>query len=234
MKVAILIGINYTNQKCELNGCLNDVEYIKSLLADWKIEELTDRTELKPTKENILNLLGRYVVKSKLEKIDMLFLYYSGHGTYIKDNSVEGRSECIVPIDFDKNGLIIDDDLNSFISRVNPKTKIRALFDCCYSGSTIDLQYRFYNSQRITKNNYKIKNKDVVFISGCLDNQVSLEYDVDLSSAKKYQGALTCSFNNIKNIKELYADLIKKLKEKKMKQVPQLSMSSLKITNFLE
>ena len=62
-KKALLIGINYIGTPYELNGCINDVESIKTRLittsgfANDKITTLTDNTPVKPTRNNIINEL---------------------------------------------------------------------------------------------------------------------------------------------------------------------------------
>ena len=61
-KVALLIGINYRGTAHELNGCINDVENAKEYLltkgySSDNIITLTDDTDLKPTRKNIMSML---------------------------------------------------------------------------------------------------------------------------------------------------------------------------------
>ena len=65
MKKALLIGINYVGTENELNGCINDVKNMKTMLIDklgyksQNITMLTDETTKKPTKSNILKRVGK-------------------------------------------------------------------------------------------------------------------------------------------------------------------------------
>ena len=43
---------------------------------------------------------------------DSLFFHYSGHGSQVKDkdgDEIDGLDETILPVDFQKSGMIIDD-----------------------------------------------------------------------------------------------------------------------------
>jgi uncharacterized caspase-like protein len=112
-KKALLIGINYYNQRGELKGCVNDVENIFKLLVityGWNPHDITILTDgaLKgipnclepqsPTRANILSRL-RWLVDGCLPG-DSLFLLYSGHGAQQEDaNGFEedGMNETILP-----------------------------------------------------------------------------------------------------------------------------------------
>ena len=79
-KNALLIGCNYNNTKYKLNGCINDVNNIKSLITNIgfnnnNINILTDDTEKKPNKINILTELTNLLSNSNAN--DLLFFSYS-------------------------------------------------------------------------------------------------------------------------------------------------------------
>ena len=47
-----------------------------------------------------------------------LFFHYSGHGSYIKDENgdeVDGKDECLCPIDYAYSGMIIDDEIKGIL-----------------------------------------------------------------------------------------------------------------------
>ena len=61
-KRALIVGINYTGTSSALNGCITDAENVKQELlkrgyAERNIVFLTDNTDVKPTRENILKEL---------------------------------------------------------------------------------------------------------------------------------------------------------------------------------
>jgi hypothetical protein len=221
MKQALLIGINYKNTPEELNGCINDILEVQSILrqqynyTDFTI--LTDDTIIKPTKVNILNSLKKIVSNSSL--CQEIWIHYSGHGTSVKDlnrDEADGFDEALVPLDFQSNGLIIDDDLKNIIS--TSKCNTRIILDCCHSGSALDLYYnvKTVNNKLIKyyegKNNLSILKNNIFMISGCMDNQTSADSSDPLK--KIAMGAMTSAFlRTLKknNYKITVSELMKQL-----------------------
>jgi len=153
---ALLIGINYKNKPYELHGCINDANYIMSFLKenyDFKEENckiMTDDAEdesLIPTKKNIINAMKWLVGGAK--EGDSLFFHYSGHGLSFTDKNgdeIDGLDESILPIDYEVNGVILDDEIHDLIVKPLPKgCLLTALADCCHSGTVLDLPY-IYNT----------------------------------------------------------------------------------------
>ncbi|KAF9975242.1 Ca(2+)-dependent cysteine protease [Actinomortierella ambigua] len=149
---AVLIGINYTGLANPLSGCVNDTRVMKQFLLESGFQEenirvLTDDqvgTEFMPTRENILRHLRWLVADAK--KNDSYFLHYSGHGGQVYDASgdeVNGdMDECIFPVDHETNGVIIDDELHEMlVNALPPGVRLTVVFDCCHSGSALDLPY---------------------------------------------------------------------------------------------
>lgn len=149
---ALLIGINYLNKPYQLNGCINDAKYILDFLKqnyDFKDENckvMTDDTEDKtliPTKENIIKNMKWLVEDAKSG--DSLFFHYSGHGLSIKDENgdeIDGMDESILPVDYEEQGVILDDDIHDMIVKPLPKgCLLTALADCCHSGTVLDLPF---------------------------------------------------------------------------------------------
>jgi len=238
-KIALIIGINYTGTDIQLNGCINDANSLKKLLLeqygyqDKNITMLTDDTAVKPTGHNIIKSMYDIAFRTKHEKIDSMFISYSGHGSYIYDQNGDEKDrndEVIVPLDYKKGGMVTDDILNHILSYVHEDTKVVALFDACHSGTILDLQYRYIsgdcNVKETDVNNVKA---DVILISGCRDNQTSADA-YSLLKSGKYCGAMTASF--LTTMKKFNFDipcfkLLKHmrlyLEEKKFDQVPQLT-----------
>jgi hypothetical protein len=228
-KNALLIGINYINTKNELYGCINDVNNIYDFLKIQNfnsIKTITDNTKIKPTRFNIINEITNMLNNSVSG--DILFLFYSGHGSYTIDinlNEKTGYDQMIIPADLIP---IVDDELKTIINKYLKKNVLLiSLFDSCFSGSVLDLKYQWMDSldnNNLTENiNESETVGNVIMISGCSDIQTSEDTVID----NKNQGAMTWSF--LKTFKEniTWRELLKNmrdlLKNSKYSQVPQLS-----------
>ena len=232
---ALLIGCNYNNSAYKLNGCINDVNNIKSMIKNIgfnNITVLTDETDKPPNKINILTELTRLLSNSNNN--DLLFFSYSGHGSQVLDKNgdeTDNRDEVIIPLDFN---VITDDELKSVIQTYfKPNVTLFALFDCCNSGTVLDLKYQYLNS--LNYDNYTENNKatdtrgNVIMISGCTDNQTSADAFINNTS----QGAMTWAFiesiNNKPKLswRELIQNMRDLLTKSKYTQIPQLSTGNI-------
>lgn len=190
---ALLIGINYVGTSAQLNGCQNDVIKMKEVMKthygykEKNIITLMDRQGfISPTATNIIQQLNSLYLKAKRGLVNEIYIHYSGHGTSIIDRNrdeTDGRDECIVPLDYAKSGVITDDLIYSFLSKISPVKKITWIFDSCNSASCSDLPYSYTlnNSNQIIKQVLSKRrpianNKNIFVLSGCLDAKVS--YDV--------------------------------------------------------
>jgi len=76
---------------------------------------------------------------------DSVFLSYSGHGSQVKDpdgDRESGYDDTICPLDFATKGQITSDTLHKvLVSRMIPQARLTILFDCCHSGSAVELPY---------------------------------------------------------------------------------------------
>ena len=243
MKLALLIGINYTGQNNSLNGCINDVYNIKQVLTEQydylenNITILTDESEIKPTTANIINKLYELAIETKTKPdIEEIFVSYSGHGYYIRDSSgdeKDNKDEVIIPLNYSRAGVISDDMLNNIFSLINPNTRTIALFDCCHSGSILDLKYRYISGDyNILENKNCNVKSNIIMISGCMDNQTSSDaYGLD--EARAFSGAMTSSFlHTLKKfdydlpVFKLLKHMRNYLKEKNFTQVPQITSTN--------
>jgi hypothetical protein len=230
-KKALLIGINYTGTSNELRGCINDVNSIKERISNQgftDINVLTDLTTKKATRNNILEELKNLLINSK--EGDLLFLLYSGHGSYALDKNGDektGYDQLIVPCDFN---MIVDDDLKTIIQK-NLKSNVTlfAMFDSCFSGSVLDLKYQYMDSlnyDKFTENSKQLETKGSVFmISGSSDYQTSADAFIN----NKATGAMTWSL--LEALKQTpkcsWRELVKTmrdlLKTSQFTQIPQFS-----------
>lgn len=119
---ALLIGINYFNQRGQLRGCINDVKNMSTYLNGhfgYKREDMVTLTDdqqnpmSQPTKANILRAM-HWLVKDARPN-DSLFFHYSGHGGQTADldgDEDDGYDEVIYPVDFRQAGHIVDDEMH--------------------------------------------------------------------------------------------------------------------------
>lgn len=233
-KAALLIGINYEGTESELRGCINDVIAMQKECEarGYECVVMTDHTEGShlPTRENILRQLVQLIVSGK----DNLLFHYSGHGTYITDTNydeVDGKDECIVPIDYEENGVIIDDELRGVMQLLSSDQQIFCLMDCCHSGTSFDLRYVLYSNSSNTRYKMVDERKDkgtrgkCIMVSGCLDAQTS----ADAYIQEEYRGAMTFSFisalrnPDVITYRDFIVEMRKILREGKYTQIPTLS-----------
>jgi hypothetical protein len=138
---ALLIGINeYPNPEDRLEGCVNDVFLVSSVLQEvgFAAEHirvvLDERATARGIRDRIEWLLDG--VKDGDER----FLYYSGHGAQIpaygEHDEVDHLDECLVPHDFDWSAdrAITDDHLIELYSQLPYGAAFTVVFDCCHSG----------------------------------------------------------------------------------------------------
>jgi len=243
MKKVLLIGINYVGSSSQLMGCINDVTNMYNFLNSKydldpnNVHILTDNTEEKPNKKNILKELQWLASNNKPG--DSLFLHYAGHGSHIHDFSNDeddGRDEVLVPLDYRTAGLIVDDQLRKIL--VEPllnNVQLFCVFDCCHSGTMLDVRHKYemINDSFVDSKNDKYANTlaKVTTISGCKDNQTSADTREENSETGKmqFQGALTCTLLKLMkaydcniSLKDLIVNLNIELKNKGYKQRPVL------------
>jgi hypothetical protein len=138
---ALLVGINnYPDPASRLEGCVNDVFLMSSVLQEIGF----DAEDIRVVVDE------RATAPAIRERIDWLLdgtadghervLYYSGHGAqlpgYNPAEQIDHVDECLVPYDFHwtKDSAITDDDFLRYYSALPYAAKFFAIFDCCHSG----------------------------------------------------------------------------------------------------
>ena len=105
-------------------------------------EEQTDPYKI-PTKHNIR--MAMYWLLQGCQPGDSLVFHYSGHGAQQRSYSgdeVDGMDETLCPLDFETQGMIVDDEINAALVRPLPHgAKLHALIDACHSGTALDLPF---------------------------------------------------------------------------------------------
>jgi hypothetical protein len=220
-KIALLIGINYTNTPYQLGGCINDIRNVSNLLRTKGYTSLlmTELSPIKATKNNILKAFIQLLVNSNAG--DSLFFHFSGHGTNTLDRNrdeLDGKDEMICPCDFK---MISDDELNKIIQMyLKPNVTLFTLFDSCFSGTVLDLRYNY--APNILNPRVPETKSNVIMISGCMDNQQSADTVIN----NEWCGAMTNAFltcANAPSLNVLLTNMRKHLKNNNYNQIPQLS-----------
>lgn len=246
VKRAVLMGLNYIGTESELRGCINDVDNISQWLvankyfSDAEITKMTDNTpgDLYPIKSNILNMFDKLVsfAKANTDKRVMLFISYSGHGSWQKDfngDEIDNKDELLCPLDYPTKGFILDDIIRAtFIDKLGSHVSLVWLSDNCHSGSCTDVKYLYKcdaSNTIMTEKKSKDTLCDIVCISGCSDVQTSADaYMPDTVTGKmENQGALTQAFltnyDEKLSVKQLLLKIRAYLKDNGYTQVPQLT-----------
>ncbi|XP_024016994.1 metacaspase-1 [Morus notabilis] len=151
-KRAVICGISYKKSRHELKGSINDAKCMLHFLVNnfrfpldsilMLTEEESDPQRI-PTKRNIKWAM-RWLVQG-CQPGDSLVFYFSGHGWQQRDYSgdeADGYDETICPLDFETQGMIVDDEINALIVRPIPLgVKLHAIVDASHSGTVLDLPY---------------------------------------------------------------------------------------------
>ncbi len=237
---ALHIGLNYIPlPDYQLKGCMNDVLnsqiLIKQLYPTCKdVKVITDTTETKPTKENILKAIEWLV--TGLQPGQNIFFHFSGHGGLMQDTNGDektGFDSCIYGYNEGQLEPILDDELRAALAVKLPAgSKCFAVFDCCNSGTAMDLQYTWQApvAGKLTFSQdwkYSRTRGQVIFLSACKDNEFAMDTVNELGTPG---GALTFALmstwqayrKNMK-IKHLLWDIRTILKNKGYTQIPQIS-----------
>ena len=240
MKKALLIGIDYVNNSnVSLKGCINDILILRNMLIDAYDYEPSNIIILRddsgdfiqPTKTNILEQMNNIFLNS--ENLEQIWFHYSGHGSQLKnqdcnDTTIPCNFQIIIPSNFQDEGVIADSDLLEMIKKAKCPTIM--FFDCCHSGSIIDMPWSFENDTVTQNNNIVLENNHVYVLSGCRDNQTSADssniMDQNVGAfSNAVAESLRASHHNIE-IMDLYKNTCSFLLEYGYLQTPLLSCSS--------
>ncbi|KAF2716690.1 peptidase C14 [Polychaeton citri CBS 116435] len=159
-KKSLLVGINYVGTQHELQGCHQDVSNMRKYLSAMgypedrhsqvvlRDDQYTDpRGQFWPNGHNMIAAM-QWLVS---EPGTTCFLHYSGHGGQVPDdggNRASGFDDTIVPFDFERNGQIPSGYLHrTLVTRLPPSSTLFIIFDCCHSGSAVELPYIYRSDE---------------------------------------------------------------------------------------
>ena len=197
---AFLIGCNYIGTNHRLFGCINDCLLIQKMLIsnyNFNNEDIifmrddiyNSNHTLYPSCDNIKKNLDNMIADCFLNKSELLYIHYSGHGSFLRDISsdeIDGNDEFIVPADFFvRYKRITDDELYECLKTIPAYTKCFMVFDCCCSGSIVDLPYSYsYQNksfiEKIENQKNDLNNKStIISLSACRDEEFALDVTKD-------------------------------------------------------
>jgi hypothetical protein len=88
----------------------------------------------------------RFTPLSQVQKAFTSSNFSTGHGGQTKDpdGDEDGYDEVIYPVDFRRNGHIVDDEMHRILVQpLQPGVRLTAIFDSVHSGTTLDLPYMY-------------------------------------------------------------------------------------------
>lgn len=239
----LCIGCNYPGQASELGGCVNDAK-LMSLTARNRLgkqikynvvmtDDLPETHNYFPSRRNIEQQLGQIVTLAKQNKITGVVVHYSGHGSTVRDRNgdeLDHQDETILPNDFQKSGMIIDDWFQAeFLARLPASVRVFGLFDSCHSGTFADQKFVYTpagrRNLRKIKNNARVRGglRPHLIVSGCTDNSYSYDQvDNEFGASGACTVAFVRAIRQTKNIGQIIRHMRLQLGKR---QVPQLSAS---------
>lgn len=138
---ALLVGINnYPDPANKLEGCVNDVFMMSSVLQEsgFDPEDIRVVLDERATTQGIMDRL--HWLLDGVRDGDERVLFYSGHGAQIPGYDAKDEpdhiDECLVPYDFDWSPAhaILDNQFCELYSQLPYDCHFVAVFDCCHSG----------------------------------------------------------------------------------------------------
>ena len=126
---AVVVGINDYNDRKGLHASVNDANCVGSILKSlgYEVITLTDGTENRPTKHNILE--GALKEISLKKNRGNVVLYFSGHGEVDNKNNFY-----IIPQDGngDLSSYINENEINRYLKGMK---NLAIIIDACHSGA---------------------------------------------------------------------------------------------------
>lgn len=203
---ALLIGINdYSAGSAaaqaaprkfpNLRGAVNDVELMRGLLDSvyhFKPGEIVTLTDRQATRDAILKAIHDHLVCGA-RKDDILFFYYSGHGSQVRNSLSEEEDrldESIVPANVHQGAADIRDKelRRSLLPALENGARLTIILDSCHSGSGIrglpggETARTIPADTRDVKDGYRgptLEESGALFLSAARDTDTAFEMAVD-------------------------------------------------------
>ncbi len=138
---ALLVGIDEYQDINPLVGSKQDVKDMAQFIqSEWgyKRSQIRTLTDEQATRAGILTAFDNWLIKGS-QPGDKVLFYYSGHGTYIRDNNrdeSDGYDEALCPVDtsHSKGNLIRDDEIHWRLKQLRER-QVMIIVDACHSGT---------------------------------------------------------------------------------------------------
>ncbi len=170
MNLAIIIAVSsYSNTINNLPGCKNDAEAINQIIRKTGKYEAILYVNDNETSANTKELLSNFILENKINVVNELFFYYSGHGEFSNDEFYYVLS------DFDskkKNQTSLQNsEIDDLIKTLTPELVIKVI-DACQSGTRYikeaDVLNKYFNE---SKQGFK----KCYFLNSSLNSQSSFQ-----------------------------------------------------------
>lgn len=149
---ALCVGINefaHLPTSSWLNGCVNDANDMSALLRTqpgFTRRNVTALTDAAATKANVLTALTDMVGKAKAGALDHVVFTFSSHGTQVPDTNGDEKVDHVDEAfachdiaqkgdDWDRDTVIVDDELNVLLQGIPNGVLVEVLLDTCHSGT---------------------------------------------------------------------------------------------------
>lgn len=243
---AVFVGINYVGTAAALNGCITDTKLALKTMREFGFKGIENKDYLilteekgrqRPTKDNIIKAMQWLTKDAKAN--DVLWFHFSGHGSQQKcgpydKEEMDGLDETLVPLDYDTAGMITDNDMyTSLVKNIPKDSTLYCIFDCCHSGTILDLKHVYDERKRTWVTDPSIRDRReneglVYLVSGCQSAQTSADLPPSskLAILKESIGAMSASLYPCLGKPFTWINFISRVRETlkgaKMTQVPQL------------
>ena len=126
--IAFILGSSVYNNADDLPGCKNDIRYMRELLEATKKYDVLVLEELE-NKSIVLEKISSFLLEGAEEKINEIFLYYTGHG-YSKEKFYFVLKDTI--LSKINSTAISNEEIDDIIRKVNPTLFVKVI-DACES-----------------------------------------------------------------------------------------------------
>jgi len=205
VKLALVVGIDYVGTSAELAGCVNDANHWADYLRLNGYTEVIVLTESQATRQAILDSVYCLVLAARLRGASEVFFSFSGHGISVGGaaDETDGRDEHLVPYDYQSSGTLPDNELHEALRQA--RGNVRCFIDCCHSGTSLDLRYRYVSGHHWVEENANCGiavggRASVMMFAACMDNQLASEW-YGMVGGWGASGAMTGAF--ILSLREL-------------------------------
>lgn len=144
---ALLVGID-AYPRAPLRGAKNDAARMRSFLQDrydLPKDQLRTLEDAAATRDAILEGLRWLLAPFEGGERGVKLFHFSGHGSWKVDedgDEPDGRDECLVPVDHETAGFLLDDELGGLFQTSPPSDRVVLVVDACCSGTIQKIEER--------------------------------------------------------------------------------------------